>query len=122
MAILLYSLRNVPTEEADAMRDLLNRHAIDYYESPQGAWGISAAAFWLKDEEQESRARQLLDEFHESWGAAQRERQRQLAQEGKVRTFLGELRQRPLQIILYLAAALLILYLSTKPFISLGID
>ena len=53
MAVRLYSLRGVPDEEVNAIRELLDKHFIDYYESPAGAWGISAGAIWLIDAEQE---------------------------------------------------------------------
>lgn len=44
---LLLNLRNVPEDEADVLRALLDAHGIAYYESRPGMWGISAGGIFV---------------------------------------------------------------------------
>jgi len=106
MPILLFNLRNVPEDEADEIRALLQQHGVEFYETPANRWGISGGGIWLADEERLAQARELIDRY-------QRERP------ARVR---GEPRPpfRPLRALLYLAIVGLILYLSIKPFLDLG--
>ena len=48
MALLLFRLRNVPDDEADEVRHLLNENSIEFYETSAGNWGISMPAIWLR--------------------------------------------------------------------------
>ena len=63
MANLLFKLNNVPDDEADDIRDLLEEGEIEFYETSSGNWGLSFAAIWLKDEQQLQAARQLIDQY-----------------------------------------------------------
>lgn len=119
MAAFLYSLRHVPDEEAEAIRALLNDNQIDFYETPAGSWGITAAAVWLRDADQLPQAKELLEGFHVAWGQSQQEQHRQLQREGKAVGFIDGLKQQPVRVIAYLALALAILYVSVKPFLGL---
>ena len=56
MPVKLFSLRGVPDDEADEIRALLAQHAIDYYETPPGNWGVSMPAIWLPDDSELARA------------------------------------------------------------------
>ena len=120
MAVLLFSLRNVPDDEADAVRVLLRGYDIDFFETSAGNWGISSPGIWLKDKTSHERAKTLLEEFQRSWTKEQKEKFRQLAQNGETNTVFDRLKQNPLQVIIYIAITLFILYVSTKPFINLG--
>lgn len=120
MAARLYSLRNVPDDEAAAIRALLDEHNIAFYETGTGNWGISSPAIWLKHKEDKQQAMQLLEAFHHTWAIAQREEYARQQQQGNATTFFSKFKQHPLQVIIYLAIVLLILYVSTKPFLSLG--
>ena len=73
MAYLLFSLRGVPEEEAFEIRDLLNHHDIDFYETNAGNWGFSMPAIWLRDELQLDQAQQLLQGYHRYRYQSQRE-------------------------------------------------
>lgn len=120
MAVLLFSLRGVPDDEADAIRGLLSNNDITFFETSPGNWGISAPGIWLKDPSEHQRAKALLAEFQQSWTRAQKEKFRQLEEAGDINTVFGRLKKNPLQIIIYIAIALLVLYVSTKPFIGFG--
>jgi hypothetical protein len=106
MAILLMNLRNVPDDEADEIRALLEQHRIDFYETQPNRWGISAGGIWLRDEAQLEEAKRLLAQYQEQ--RVIRARQEPLP------------RKHPLQVVIYLAVVALILYLSIKPFLDLG--
>ena len=118
MSVLLFSLRNVPDDEANAIRALLSANDIDFFETSTGNWGISAPGIWLKDTTRLERAKALLEGFQQSWTKAQKEKFRQLAQNGEINTVFDRLKQNPLQVIIYIAFTLFILYVSIKPFIN----
>ena len=63
MSKILFKLRDVPADEAQEVRELLERNDIEYYETLGGNWGISLPALWLKKEAQRHRARELLDTY-----------------------------------------------------------
>ncbi len=117
MARLLFKLNGVPEDEAQDIRELLDEHAIDYYETPAGRWGISLAAIWLRDEEQWQQANELIDRYQEQrYLNARADYERQKA-EGRLESWLDRLRHSPLQMIIYLLAIAVILYISLYPFI-----
>ncbi|MGD8560421.1 MAG: DUF6164 family protein [Gammaproteobacteria bacterium] len=120
MPVRLYSLRHVPDDEARELRELLDKHHIDYYESEPGNWGISAGAFWLRTDDQLEEARRLIDEYQQQRLIIAREEYERLKQEGQLPTFMDNVRQRPLQLLFYIAAILFILYFSLKPFLMMG--
>ena len=52
MSLLLFSLRGVPEDEAEEVRELLTSNRIEFYETSAGLWGTSTPALWLLQEEQ----------------------------------------------------------------------
>jgi len=119
MPLLLFKLRNVPDDEADEIRQLLRDREIDFYETSAGNWGIAMPAIWLREEAQMKQATSLITAY-------QLERQRraietcnQLRQQGKQRTVIDKIGEAPLRALLYLAAVLFILFISTMPFLNL---
>ena len=121
MAVLLFKLNGVPEDEAADIRALLDEHAIDYYETEAGRWGISLAAIWLRDEEQLQRARDLIDTYQQQRFTRAREEYEARKAAGEVETMLGRALRNPLRFLLYLAAVLLILYLSLMPFLGFAV-
>ena len=120
MSVRIFNLRGVPDDEAEDIRDLLTGNSIDYYETPAGNWGISMPALWLKDEDQLSAAKALIDAYQEERTVRVRAEHAQLRREGKYRTFLDEIREHPLRVAAYVLVAVVVLYFSTKPFVGLG--
>lgn len=116
MATLLMNLRGVPDDEAADVRELLEAHGIDYYETPPHRWGISMGAIWLRDDGQLGEVRQLLADYQ----ARRQERARQaLAEaraEGRAETFLGRIRREPLSALLRFSLAAGLLFLVLAPF------
>ena len=121
MAILLFRLNGVPEDEAADIRALLEKNTIDYYETDSGRWGISMAAIWLRDEEQLERARGLIDVYQQERYARAREVYEAKKAAGELETLLGRALRNPLRFLLYLAAILLILYLSLIPFLGFSV-
>jgi len=119
MAELLFKLRNVPSDEADEVRELLHSHGIDFYETNAGSWSISLPAIWLHDEVQLKEARSIIDTYQQQRRKSARQTYEQLRQRGEQRTIQGKVREAPLLSVIYLAAVLLILYLSIMPFLDI---
>lgn len=116
MAILLFRLRGVPDDEAADVRQLLQDHGIDFYETTAGNWGISMPGIWLRDKSRLDDARQILATYQQ-----QRQREAQADYElararGERRNMFTMVVEAPLKVALLLAALLLILYLSIMPF------
>lgn len=63
MPTLLFSLRQVPDDEADEVRALLREHAIEFYETPASKWGLGAGGLWTRDAEGATRAKTLLTDY-----------------------------------------------------------
>lgn len=116
MSKLLFRLRNVPEDEAEEVRTLLEENGLDYYETTAGPWGISAAAIWLTDDSQYEQARRLLDNYQKERTA----RQRALFERSSRRTLLDSFKEHPLRVVVYLIVIAGILYLSLMPFVKLG--
>lgn len=110
-------LKNVPLAEAQDIRELLDSNDIDYYETPGGNWGFSVEAIWLKDAEQLPRAQQLINEYQINLTNKAKEEYNTLKSQGQAETLFDKLRYEPLKFIVYIAAFLVVLYFSIKPFI-----
>jgi hypothetical protein len=120
MSILFFRLRNVPDDEADDIRALLNDSHIDFYETSAGNWGISLPGIWLKHECDLDRAKKLLDTYQHHRTIEQQQKYVQLRHEGKHKTFLDAFLEDPVKFIIYIAIAVAVVYFSISPFLSLG--
>ncbi len=111
MAAQLFNLRGVPDDEADAIRALLQDHAIDFYETPAGNWGISMPSIWINDESQLEQARVLIEQY-----------QQQLINrdDAPPRSLAAMIGEHPLRYLAYLALVVLLLYISISPFLKIG--
>ena len=121
MAYLLFSLRGVPEEEAFEIRDLLNHHDIDFYETNAGNWGFSMPAIWLRDELQLDQAQHLLQGYHRARYQLQREIYLAKKAKGDHTTLWQSFQQSPLIFSGYLLAIGLILYVSIKLLFEFGL-
>lgn len=120
MAVKLFSLHNVPDDEAEDVRELLRSNEIDFYETPAGNWGVSVSSIWLHDEGELEKAKALLDIYQQERLIRVRDEYAQLGQTGRHRTLGDVIRENPLRFVVYLAAIAAVLYFSTKPFIDIG--
>lgn len=118
MSLLLFRLNNVPEDEADAVREILREGDIDFYETSAGAFGISVAAIWLRDESQAPRARQMIAEFQEQHSRQLRAEWEESRKRGEADTFLKRLRREPFKMLLLIAGLIVVLYVSIVPWLS----
>ena len=61
------NLRNVPAEEADAVRALLEELGVAWYETPPTAFGLSAGGLWIRDDADFARVREAYERFQAEW-------------------------------------------------------
>ena len=120
MAVMLFKLRNVPEDEAQEIRELLESHAIDFYETPASRWGISMEAIWLSDDIQLARAQALIDDYQRQRQQRAREEYARQLQNGEIETLGQRLRHHPLLFLISLGFALIVVYFSIMPFMDLG--
>jgi len=118
MAKLLFRLRNVPEDEAQDVRDLLEQHGFDYYETKAGNWGISMPGLWLKNDEQLDHAKALLHDYQARRATDARAAYEAEKRQGRTTSQLDMLLQNPGKTLLSLAAITVILYISIKTFFS----
>ena len=116
MSRLLIKLRHAPDDEIEEIRSLLQEYRIDFYETQAGPWGISAPGIWLNDDQQYERAKALVDDYQNRRFREKHAEYERLRRAGQHRTFLQNVLERPIQVILYSLVAGLILYFSISPF------
>lgn len=116
MSRLLIKLRHAPDDEIEEIRSLLQEYQIDFYETQAGPWGISAPGIWLNDDRQYERAKALVDDYQNRRFREKHAEYERLRRAGQHRTFLQNVLERPVQVILYSLVAGLILYFSISPF------
>ena len=112
------NLRNVPMDELADIIDLLDNHAIAYYETSAGTFGISLAALWLRDESQLEEASKLLNEYAEQRYLIARAEFENTRKEGNPRTFFDIARENPLRYVAYIIGVIVLLYFSIAPWLQ----
>ncbi len=120
MTILFFSLRGVPNDEADDVRQLLTSNDIEFYETSAGNWGISMPAIWLYRHEDFNKARLLFNEYQQQRRLYQRERYLQLKAQGENNGFLRHNLNKPIRFLAYNLVIGLVLYVSLKWLFELG--
>lgn len=120
MSVKLFNLRDVPECEADGIRNLLEEHHIEYYETPGSGWGISAPCIWLQEEADLARAKVLLEAYQREYTAKAKADYQALKARGEQPTMWDLMRRRPLMVVIYVALILFFAYISISPFINFG--
>jgi hypothetical protein len=116
MSKLIFRMRDVPIDEADEVRELLDSQNIDYFETFGGNWGISMPALWVKDPARFNEARTLIDEYQKQRLST---KGLNMGQEAKVKTLLESFKDRPFQFISYWILIAVVLFISIYYFFSL---
>lgn len=119
MARLLFRLRHVTDEEAMEVRQLLDAHHIDVYETQAGVFRLGVDAIWLRNPAQYEDAQGLLDTYQAERLARSREAHRQAQSRGDAQTLMDRLRARPRRMLLTLLGVAAIIGISLLPFIGL---
>ena len=119
MSKLLLNLRNVPDDEADDVRAMLDAKRIAFYETTPGPWGISSGGLWVKEEADFADAKRALDDYEQQRSVRVRAEYAAARRAGTAETFLTVLRAEPLRVVMTLLGILLALGLVALPVILL---
>jgi hypothetical protein len=117
MSALLLNLHDVPDDEADDLRDLLERHNIAFYETKPSPWGVSAGGIWIKHTEDMEKARRLMSEYEIERKATAQAEYRAARQRGMANTVWSTFRREPLRVFAALIGIAFVLALMALPFV-----
>ena len=120
MSKLLFRLRHVPEDEAQEVRELLEAHEIETFETSAGLFGISLPGIWVSRDSQFDAARRLLDDYQDERRERVRAEYRLARNRGEARTALDIFRENPLRFLASLALAALVLFFSLRFFFTLS--
>ena len=119
MSRLLLNLRNVPDDEADDVRALLDAKRIAFYETTPSPWGISAGGIWVTEDADFADAKRAFDDYEQRRSVRVRAEYAAAKRAGTAETFVGMLRADPLRVVMTLLGILLALGLVALPVILL---
>ena len=119
MSKLLLNLRDVPDDEADDVRRLLDSGGIGYYETPPSRWVISGGSIWIRDDRDAAEAKRLMAAYQRERQTRAREARAEAERNGTAETFATVLRTQPLRVALTVIAIALLLGLTTLPVLFL---
>jgi hypothetical protein len=116
MATLLFKLNQVPDDEAEDIRKLLDDGGFDVYETSAGFFGLGVAAIWLRDPNDIARARELINDYQvKRADTMQADYQARIANGEEVQFWQHSLRP-PIRTVGVLAIIVLILAVLMLPF------
>lgn len=119
MSKLLMNLRNVPEDEADDVRAMLDAQRIAFYETRPSIWGISAGGIWITEDAAFADARRAMDDYQQQRATRARAEHAAAKRAGTAATFFTLLRADPARVVLSVLGILLALGLVTLPFFLL---
>ena len=119
MSKLLLNLRNVPDDEADDVRAMLDAKRIAFYETPPSFWGISSGGIWVTEDADFAEAKRALDDYEQQRSVRVRAEYAAAKRAGTAETFVSVLRADPLRVVMTLLGILLALGLVALPVILL---
>ena len=119
MSKLLLNLRNVPEDEADDLRAMLDANAIAYYETKPGPWHISVGGIWVKEDAAMAEAKRLMADYQQQRGLRARAEYAAALRDGTAETFWMQLRAEPARVLLTVLAIACLLGLVALPVILL---
>lgn len=119
MSKLLLNLRNVPDDEADDVRALLDANHIAYYETRPGPWNISVGGIWVREDDAVAEARRLMAAYQLQRGERARAAHAEALRDGTAETFWSQLREEPARVVLAVLGILFALSLVALPILLL---
>ncbi|MFT6635750.1 hypothetical protein F1529_16220 [Alcanivorax sp. VBW004] len=120
MTTLLLNLRQVPDDEAEEVRTLLNEQQIPFYETTPSLWGISSGGIWLTNPTDRERAKALMEDYQQQRTRRERERFEEAQRDGTAPTLGGRLRDQPGRALGVLIAVTILILVTLVPFLTLG--
>lgn len=119
MAVLLFKLNNVPDDEAQDIRALLNDNNISFYETDAGFFRVGLDAIWLPDDSEAEQARELLRAYQIERTKNQQHNYALLVEQGAVPTLWQKFCSQPIRFVLLMIAIIFVAGLSLVPFLML---
>ncbi len=119
MPTLVFRLRNVPEDEANDVRALMEDNHLEWYETSAGNWGIAMPGIWINNDVDVGRARNLIDAYQKDRKTTLRSHYQQEVEEGRAMSFTQRLREQPARVLGIVLFCLFILYVSVNPFLQL---
>lgn len=115
MAKLLLNLRNVPDDEVEEVRAMLDQHRIAFYETQPSRWGISYGGIWISEDSDAPEAKRLMADYQGKRQARVRAEHAAAVREGSAQTFMDVVREQPLRVLLTVLAVIVLLGLVALP-------
>lgn len=119
MSTLLMNLRNVPDDEAEDVREMLDTQGIAFFETRPSMWGVSAGGIWVTDDAVFADARRAMDAYQQQRAANARAQHAAAKKAGTADTFLTLLRAEPARVVMSLLGILLALGAMAIPYFLL---
>lgn len=119
MPTLVFRLRNVPEDEANDVRALMDDTDLDWYETSAGNWGIAMPAIWVSNDGDADKARQLINAYQRDRQSTMRGNYQQELDQGRVVSFTQRLKDHPVRVAGLVLFCLFILFVSINPFLQL---
>lgn len=119
MGQLLFKLHQVPEDEAQEVRQLLDEQGFVTYETQAGFWGLGVAAIWLSDPTELPRAKAALRDYQARRLAQQKALREEREAAGNQPRFWQRAAQTPVRFVAMVLAIGVILTLSILPFVAL---
>ncbi|HDZ39428.1 MAG TPA: hypothetical protein ENH62_14330 [Marinobacter sp.] len=116
----LMNLRHVPDDEAEEIRALFDDHDVRFYETPPSRWGVSMGGFWVHDDDEAQRAKELLQEYQRQRLESQREAYEARRLNGESMGAWQMFRYKPVRTFAACLAIVVMIGLSLLPFIHIG--
>jgi len=120
MPALVFRMRNVPEDEADAVRELLEQNRFEWYETTAGNWGIAMPGLWIANEDDLPLARQLIEEHQNQWREKQLSERQARIEAGLEPSLIDRLKERPLASAGTIAFCLFVIYAMLSPFVRMA--
>jgi len=119
MSKLLLNLRNVPDDEADDVRAMLDAAGIAFYETPPSMWGISAGGIYVAQDADIAQAKRLMAQYQAQRQVRARAEHEAALRDGTAETFWTVLRTEPVRVVLTLLAIVFLIALVALPAVLL---
>lgn len=119
MARLLFKLTQVPVDEAQDIRALLDDNQIRYYETDAGFFRVGLDAIWLADDSQEEQARGLIRAYQQERTRQQQATYAKLVEAGQAPSVWQHFCAQPIRFLLLVCAIIFVAGLTLVPFLML---
>ena len=116
MSHLVFKLNNVPDDESNEIRRLLDDLEIEYYETDTGRWGLGFAAIWLPKEDHLEKAKDAIEQYQKERCERVRSEHKALDDSGENITRFQYFMTSPIKFSILLIFAGALAYFTVLPF------